>query len=168
MKKSTYTVTERNYLECIVQIIEGSLRRCPEVFKGKTLDDIINDDKYISEINGDSRMDNLDAVDAIAEFFNSDRLTFLREIPNWAYFVFLTEFANKSDDVSTLTKLSLEDELRCSDEDFREQEIIEKQFGGSTLEYIYAGGRPAFRDKISPGWKEEMEGESNDNRRWIE
>lgn len=153
-ERSNYTVTKNNYMEVIRSIIAKRIELLKDSsfeIKNATVDSEIESEKETSKF-GENHQDNNEWVEAVADFFNGDRRTFL-DMDDWVFGIFSFEFycyAKDAEKLSTRLFSSYEETQKSEDESQEERAFINKHFGGSPAKYIMAGGAPYMKR-----WKKE-------------
>jgi hypothetical protein len=105
---------------------------------------------------------NVEWVDEVAEFFNSNRRTFL-DIPGWTFSVFESDFGSTGYGEKIMFEIfqTYEKKMEIDDSCHEEKEFIKSHFNGDPIKYIEAGGWRCMKR-----WKEENSlvdfGESRD------
>ncbi len=145
-KKNKYdlTVTKNNYMEVVRAITAKNLEHLklniPELGNA-TIDSQIEKEIECSKHRRDHRY-NTEWVDAIADFFNGDRRTFL-DMELWVFGVFSDEFfwfSEEGEKLSNRLFSSLEKNQKIEDRIREALQIIQIHFGGDIKKFLQAGG----------------------------
>ncbi len=154
MEKSKHRVTPENLPEIAMLIAKKQLEDKELLYEeAVSFEEHIAGFKLDAEISPNIR-ENIALVDAMAEFFSSDRRVFL-DMELWIFFLLANDFEIVlfSEENQALRNeifpVPPEEIMRREDSSWEEKQFIKKHFGGRVVDYIEAGGSRYMRR-----WKE--------------